>query len=366
MTTVYLIKGKDRQFWYCQYVDPHTGKRKTVSTKTARRRDAERFAMSLEDRLRSHGAPADGSMLWLDFVGKYMREAMSRRKASTESRAGTVLDSYGKIMQPHWLRSVTPGQIAQYERALAGSASYRPATIATHLRTLKAAMNWAASQGLIAKCPDFPETERGGSDFASRGRPLSPTEFALLMRSVALCVTAPYRSSWRHLLRGLWHSGLRLGEALKLRWEPGPWPWIDQSGTRLMLRIVSEHEKGKRDRILPVVPDWESHLRRTPLSSRVGFVWSPIGEHGERCAFHHVSHTISAIGRASGIIVDPSNGRTATAHDLRRSFGTRWAERLYPAQLQALMRHRSIATTMKYYVQLDARKLSDDIWQLFG
>ncbi len=43
----------------------------------------------------------------------------------------------------------------------------------------------------------------------------------------------------------------------------------------------------------------------------------------------------------------------ASAHDLRRSFGTRWASRVKPTTLQLLMRHESIETTLKYYVAQD-------------
>ena len=44
----------------------------------------------------------------------------------------------------------------------------------------------------------------------------------------------------------------------------------------------------------------------------------------------------------------------ALAHDLRRSFGHRWSERIMPAQLMDLMRHEDIQTTMKFYVGRNA------------
>jgi integrase len=55
-------------------------------------------------------------------------------------------------------------------------------------------------------------------------------------------------------------------------------------------------------------------------------------------------------------------GKFASAHDLRRSFGTRWAPRLKPATLQLLMRHKSIETTMKYYVCQDSDDVADELW----
>lgn len=44
----------------------------------------------------------------------------------------------------------------------------------------------------------------------------------------------------------------------------------------------------------------------------------------------------------------------AGAHDLRRAFGTGWSKRVMPAVLKQLMRHRSVETTMKYYVERNA------------
>ena len=52
----------------------------------------------------------------------------------------------------------------------------------------------------------------------------------------------------------------------------------------------------------------------------------------------------------------------ATAHDLRRAFGTRWAKKVMPAVLQRLMRHQSIGTTMKFYVGIEADDVAADLW----
>jgi len=44
---------------------------------------------------------------------------------------------------------------------------------------------------------------------------------------------------------------------------------------------------------------------------------------------------------------DPARVKYASAHDLRRAFGERWAARIMPAQLKDLMRHESIETTLR-------------------
>ncbi len=62
------------------------------------------------------------------------------------------------------------------------------------------------------------------------------------------------------------------------------------------------------------------------------------------------------------MVVNAADGKTASAHDLRRTFGTRWAKRVMPAVLRKLMRHASIETTMGYYVDLDVDEMADDLW----
>jgi hypothetical protein len=49
----------------------------------------------------------------------------------------------------------------------------------------------------------------------------------------------------------------------------------------------------------------------------------------------------------------------------RRSFGTRWAKRVMPAVLQRLMRHKSINTTMKDYVGIEADDVAAELWAKF-
>ena len=76
---------------------------------------------------------------------------------------------------------------------------------------------------------------------------------------------------------------------------------------------------------------------------------------------------ISTIGRLAGIKVN-TDTRTnkvkyASAHDLRRAFGKRWAHRIMPTDLQTLMRHESIDTTLKYYVGQNAEGVADAVWK---
>ncbi len=92
---------------------------------------------------------------------------------------------------------------------------------------------------------------------------------------------------------------------------------------------------------------------------------------GERPRFRDdwIGRVVSKIGRKAGVKVhsDPRSDRVkyASAHDLRRSFGERWALRVMPAVLKELMRHESINTTMNYYVGQNAQRTADALWDAY-
>ena len=75
---------------------------------------------------------------------------------------------------------------------------------------------------------------------------------------------------------------------------------------------------------------------------------------------------VSKIGEMAGVKVHthPTSGKVkyASAHDLRRSFADRWSRLVMPSVLQELMRHESIDTAMRYYVDRNAESTADDVW----
>jgi hypothetical protein len=71
----------------------------------------------------------------------------------------------------------------------------------------------------------------------------------------------------------------------------------------------------------------------------------------------------SKIGEAAGAKVntDPRAGKVkfASSHDLRRSFGERWAPRVMPQVLRELMRDESIDTTLRFFVGRKCQATAD-------
>ena len=130
-----------------------------------------------------------------------------------------------------------------------------------------------------------------------------------------------------------------------------------------MLRIPADLEKGHKDRLLPMAPEFARLLEAVSESERSGPVFLLERNDGKpgRPAPDRVSKTVGSIGAQAKVRVDAN--KTASAHDLRRAFGERWAARLMPAQLMELMRHESIETTLSYYVGRNAERTAAILWR---
>ena len=64
-------------------------------------------------------------------------------------------------------------------------------------------------------------------------------------------------------------------------------------------------------------------------------------------------------------MVNEKTGKFASAHDLRRAYGERWAGRVGELDLMRLMRHDSIQTTLRYYAKINAKKQARRIRQAY-
>jgi integrase len=196
--------------------------------------------------------------------------------------------------------------------------------------------------------------------------PVTAEEFDRMIAAVVK-VRPRDAPAWVRYLTGLWLSGLRLEESHRLSWDQDAPFHADLSGKRPALRIYAEAQKSGRDEVLPMTPDFAQMLLQTPEAERVGPVFNLIDQrHGRRLEPHRIGEIVVKIGKKAGVVVNKADGKFASAHDLRRAFGTRWARRIMPAVLRRLMRHSNIGTTMAYYVDLDSADVADDLWAKFG
>ena len=93
-----------------------------------------------------------------------------------------------------------------------------------------------------------------------------------------------------------------------------------------MMFIPGRLQKGGKDAMTPLTPDFVALPRETPEVGRVGSVFDPAPlRGGDRPDYRWVGRIIGVIGKASGVTV--KGVEHPTAHDLRRSFCFRWAQR---------------------------------------
>jgi integrase len=204
-----------------------------------------------------------------------------------------------------------------------------------------------------------------------KGRPISEREFKAMLDATPAGVGEAAAESWREYLRALWANGLRLRESLAVYWDRSDDRLcVDLSGAFPMLQIPAELQKNNTETLWPIAPEWGDMLLAVPAAERHGPVF-PVQASIDPGS---VGRIVSKIGKKAGIVVnrttkiDRKTGerrevvKYASAHDLRRSFGFRWADRVDTFKLQELMRHSNIETTRRYYVGRNAQNTAASLW----
>lgn len=355
---VLIRKKPDRRSYLMYYIDPITGNEVSKSSKTHLVREAERAASRWESELNTKGRGHSPDPPWERFRERFVSEHLLGLAPKSRKAFRTSLNAFERhIGKPRAISLIDSGLLSEFVGKLREE-DKSASTIASYLQHLSSALSWAQKMGMIAythKCL-LPRTKKRK---LMRGRPITDDEFAEMLEAIPRVfeeerITAPL-AEWERFLRSLWSSGLRVSEAIALSWDHGPLR-VDLDGRRPRIIAEAEGHKSRSDDVIPITPEFYELLIATPKDERKGKVFKL----GVRRRV--VVDVLSMIGRKSGVIVN-DKGKFATAHDLRRSFGTRWALRVHPMILQRIMRHKSIETTMRYYVALDADDVADELWK---
>ena len=366
--------GADRPLMLV-YRDPTSGKKIAKScgikdTGKKARQDAAKEAGRWQEELNSGKYQAPSKISWNEF-----RKRVEQQKLADPNIADGTRDAYAaafntveRVLNPDKLCKMTTGVISRLVEELRkprrltkadGSTVTLPplkeSTIACHLRHLKAALRWAEQQGWMGKAPVFNMPAAG----KAKERPITTEEFERMLAAVP-AVRPNDPAVWTRYLNGLWLSGLRLEESLILSWDQDAAFCADLSAALPRVQNRGSAQKSRKTQTIAITPDMVELLRQTPEAERQGLIF-PLAMTGDR-----VGKVVSAIGRKAGVITNKAEGKYASAHTLRRSFGTRWAQRVESAVLRQLMRHANIATTLTYYVDIDASETARDLWDRFG
>lgn len=361
---VHVVKYPDRDNYVMRYLDPLTNKHVSRSTRTTRKSEADKAAGAWQSELREGRYKSLCRMTWAEFREKYEAEVLPGLADGTGECKATVMNHLEKAIAPQRVADLTTARLSAFVAKLRAE-GMKDTTLAGQVAHLNPILRWAVKQGYLRSMPDIEKPKRAkGVNRAMRGRPVTGEELERMLDKVpAIRKRQPER--WQRLIRGLYLSGLRLGEALALSWDDGAEIMVDGSGKYPALRIRAEAEKAHRDRLLPIAPEFAEFLLAIPEARRHGLVFGIKGPDGP-LSTKRASRYISLIGKAAKVVIDKAEDRYATAHDLRRSFGSRWAPRVTPAVLRDLMRHSSITTTMSYYVDLNAENVGDVLRSALG
>ena len=398
---VTVFRPKGRKYFQVQWVDPITGKKKTRSAGTNLKRDAERFAGKLQRQLTEGTYKAPSKVTWADFRQRYTAEHLSSLAIATKKKAIATLNAVERLVDVKRLASLDGNVISQFQQKLRDEGQREP-TIKSHLAHLKAALRWAKRVKLLNDVPDITMPSRTAT---MRGRPITREELERLLLATPKIVAANFlrdqtriilkiaraavadrsrmddlraelrdcqiriretSASWQHIIEGLFLSGLRLAESLHLSWDDESQILVENiDGRRPMVSIPPKLQKRHKFDRTPLVPEFVEFLRKIPPEQRTGFVFNPavrLSRHTGRLGKQSVGRTISEIGRRANVVVKKDPVEFASAHDLRRSFCDRWANRVMPRVLQSLARHSSVVTTLTFYATHDAELTAEAVW----
>jgi len=252
--------------------------------------------------------------------------------------------------------------LSKFQAALL-AADYPATSVACYLRHLKSALNWGQRTGLLTKAPSIKPPKTVNRKLW-RSRAITEAEFRQLL-DVAAAEYPENGHEWQRFLWLLWLSGLRLSEAHRLSWDTPPWHVDMDSGPYPKIIIFAEAQKSREDEVLPIPPDLAEWLAKTPVEERRGreaviHDTRSGRKHRPLIVAKHIGNEIGRFGELAGIRT--AEGKFATAHDIRRSFGHRGALKVRPVTLQRMMRHKSITTTQRYYVNITAEDVAADLY----
>jgi integrase len=345
---VWVMHYKGLKDLRLQWIDPVTGKRKTKSAKTADPEVAKQAASDLEYELNHNLYDEPSKMPWDDFRRVYIEEKFAGGSENTISKAETVLSDFGTRSHIKTIGEVTERTFSNYAsklRTLGRSA----ATIHGNMAYLKAAFRWAHDQAIIGRMPKIimPKLPKGANKVKVRNAARITTE-----EFERLLLNCP-SNSWKLLVAFAWHCGMRRCEAMAVHGEQ-----IDLAG-----RVISVPDNKARNQaaVVVITPELSEMLKSMfPDGIPHGPIVRQIPKSDREVSRDFVAN-ISSKALVKGNSRANKFTGFATLHDLRRSYGTRWAARV-PAQiLKEMMRHADIKTTMEFYADAE-QAMMDAVW----
>jgi integrase len=392
--TVRMAKAGGRPI-QLRYTCPETGKEIRLSTGTYDPELAAEQKKDLEAKLRLGISPSTPKgpkpgpdMFWEDFREKYTKLHTSLLREKSRKSAESRLDIAEEILKPKRLSDVASSEALALLQARLKAKRTKPTkadeagrplsrqTVRSYMIAFIGALNWACDEmGWLPMVPKI-KLVKTSKLKQMKGRPITVEEFDRMIAATADVVGEAAAPSWRYLLRGLWSSGLRLGEIMNVHWTDQArivphWP----DKLLPVLLIPADLQKNDTSQAIPLVPDFERLLLQTPDDQRNGFVFNPLSlqgtkgrkASGKRLSADWAGKILVRIGHKAGVLVEVGGEfrrpKTASAQDMRRSFGANAVRRGIPMDdLRIVLRHADRKTTEQFYVGQDVQR-SGESWR---
>ena len=238
---VMVMTQNDRKNLYAKWIDPVSGKSIYKTTRQTNRRKAQKFADQLEFKLNKGMVSTEAGITWEDFRKRYREEHLSGLAKKTEYKAENVLDGFGDVIKVKKLKAINEAKINLYI-SQSREKGRTEATIKGNLAYIKASLNWTHEMGLLDRVSTIKSPKRARRSKLMKGRPITGEEFDRILLAIPDEIDKEHQSDWNFFLKGLWWSGLRLGEAINLTWKTGPFCVVEMED-HYYFTINSDAEK---------------------------------------------------------------------------------------------------------------------------
>jgi integrase len=301
---------------------------------------------------------ADGpSIIWKDFRQRYQNEHLVSLSEGSNAAWATAANHLQRLAKPKKLIDVTKAMLSRFRGDLLAEGK-SPNSVATYLRTIRAALGWAYELDLIRDLPKIKARKGIKKSNSMRSRPITGEEFDRII-SLVPKKRPKDADQITDFINGLWHSLLRIDELRRLSWDECESLRIDESGKYPMIFMRADGHKGRRDCYQPITPEFWKLISK-PGRIRSGYVLPLPGRGGRQMARKSIIRIVNAIGKASMVVTDTTTGKYATSHDIGRRAGlTRLSRKLKLSQVQQLARHTDPQTTSQFYIRDDAEELAE-------
>jgi integrase len=327
---------------FAHYREPGNGRMRFTKLNAATVRDARKERESILAALREgRKAPRSETTveaLCRDWLATRDGHVAARSYEYDQGMVGRIV----RVLGPMRVQDVT---VRDVRRLLAETAALAGCTRYGMLRTFRQVMKMAVDEALIVRDPSaaLQRHERPKQKPNREGRRLTPEQL-----EQAIEIAERRTPSYAPLIVLLAYTGLRIREALGLRWQD-----IDLDNATIRLRwqltkdcknyVPVKTEAGVRD--LPILPA----LRRRLIEHRLASPWTrpahPViaATNGKPKDYRNVRRALDTIEEELGVDL--------VSHDFRRSLASFLiiAARADEGAVTGVMGHANIATTRRLY-----------------